>query len=168
MDISQIISGLNQNAGAVQAISAALLVFITGYYAYQTRKTVKLMSEAKIEISYQNVWVHNMPQYDPTKSYFNITVRNKSRNSVRIEKAAIKPIGSGWLLLGDSFIPTRNRVLTPENPTTEFLIEASEIDLGDSQYISIYDGFGNEHRKYLHKFPMLWLAWQKIKKRKKS
>lgn len=41
------INYLNQNAGAIQALLAFLLVLITAYYAWQTRETVRTMKEAE-------------------------------------------------------------------------------------------------------------------------
>lgn len=43
------IDWLNSNNGFIQAITTLLLVLITAYYAWQTKRTVQLMSETKEE-----------------------------------------------------------------------------------------------------------------------
>jgi len=164
MIATQIINNLNQNSGALQAVSTFLLVLITAYYAYQTRKTVKLTTHVKIKIDYQKgMRVTTNTTYDSTKTYFNIIVLNLSRNSVRIDQAAIKTVSPGYFILGDSFAGHRNKVLTPENPKSDFLIDQADIDFDNAWYIVVRDGFGQKHKKYLHRLPTLWFIKQKLK-----
>ncbi|MFA5128665.1 MAG: hypothetical protein WC445_01710 [Patescibacteria group bacterium] len=45
----QIVNWLNNNSGFVQAVATLLLVVITAYYAWQTKRTVQLMSKTEEE-----------------------------------------------------------------------------------------------------------------------
>jgi len=49
MQTPELINWLNNNNGFVQTIATLLLVFITAYYAWQTRQTVQLMSKTEEE-----------------------------------------------------------------------------------------------------------------------
>ena len=125
--------------------------------------------KARIKISYQkDIQIAGKQSfYDPTKTYFNITVVNKGRRPIKIEKAAIKIVDKkGFWLLGDSFANHRIKILTEENPKTEFLTDQSEIELSKIWYISIYDASALEYRKYLHLFPTFWRIWYFLRFRK--
>jgi hypothetical protein len=72
-------------------------------------------------------------------------------------KAAIRNLGGEkkFLLFTDSFLSTRNRVLTEDNPTTEFFVEQDEAHLDSSLYVCVHDATGRKYKKYMHKFPTL-------------
>ena len=92
---------------------------------------------------------------------------NKGRRPIKIDKAALKIVDrKGFWLLGDSFANHRIKVLTEENPRTEFLTDQSDIELSKIWYISIYDATGREYRKYLHLFPTFWRIWHFLRFRK--
>jgi len=152
------------SAGSVAwygAIVATISVIFALLNYWRDKARVKIVYQKDIRIAgAQNV-------YDPAKTYFNITVVNKGRRPIKIEKAALKIVDiKGFLLLGDSFASHRIKVLTEENPKTEFLTDQSEIELSKIWYISIYDGIGREYRKYFHLFPTLWRVWYFLRFRK--
>lgn len=49
MQTPEFINWLNSNSGFVQAVTTILLVVITAYYAWQTKRTVQLMSKTEEE-----------------------------------------------------------------------------------------------------------------------
>jgi len=144
--------------GAIVATLSALIALLN-YWRDKAR--VKITYQKDIQImGRQNV-------YDQTKTYFNITVINKGRRPIKIEKAAIKIVDrKGFWLLGDSFASHRVKVLTEENPKTEFLTDQAEIDFSKVWYIAIYDAIGHEYRKYFHLLPTFWRVWYFFRFRK--
>jgi len=122
-----------------------------------------LRDRSKIKIRYKGGWkiIGQQALYDSAKTYFVITVINKGRRPIRIERAGIRMVGleHPWFLLSDSFMPYRNKVLTEENPTTEFLVSEELIDFSKAWYIAVKDATGREYRKYFHLFPTLWRMW---------
>ena len=118
---------------------------------------------ARIKIQYKrNAQIVGLPQhYDPQKTYFNVTVINKGRRPVNITKAGFGVVGkeAPIALLSDSFSPLRNKVLTEENPTSEFFVEQDEDLLRHATYIFTVDGTGREYRRYLRLSPVLWRVW---------
>lgn len=102
------ISWLNQNSGAIQAISTTVLVAITGFYAWQTYKTNKLITrqllsdiELKIKTFKSSLldqeFLENISRNIETKSEsmynirFNLiySVKNKSAGYGSIEKPTL-------------------------------------------------------------------------------
>ena len=128
-----------------------------------------LRDRSKIKIKYRkDMQVVGQGLYDTSKSYFNITVINRGRRSINIAKAAIRILGAEqkFDLLTDSFLESRRRFLTEENPTTEFLIDQNLIEFDSAWYIAVYDAAGREYKKYLHLFPTFWRIWYFLKFRK--
>lgn len=132
--------------GAIVATTSALISFI---HFLRDRAKIKVECRSDMQIA------GNTGPYSPDKTYFNVTVINRGRRPVNITKAAIRNLGTykKFLLLTDSFSSSRNRVLTEDNPTTEFFIVQSEALLDSSLYVCVYDATGREYRKYLHRFP---------------
>lgn len=91
--------------------------------------------------------------YDSNKTYFNVTVINIGRRPVRIEKAALKLMDKGFWLFTGSFVGHRNKILTEDNPVSEFLVEQETLDFSRVLCISVFDATGREYRKYLSVFP---------------
>lgn len=128
-----------------------------------------LRDKPKVKIEYsKNIKISNQQNlYDSSKTYFNISVINKGRRSINITKASIRILGLGGIyLLTDSFSPNRNRILTEENPTTQFLTDQNSIDFSKIWYIAIHDATGKEYRKYFHLLPTFWRIWCFIKLKK--
>ncbi|MDP2683745.1 MAG: hypothetical protein Q8P20_01685 [bacterium] len=126
-----------------------------------------LRDRAKIKIEYrENIKIRGQQRvYDPNTEYINITVYNRGRRPVCIEKASIRVLGKDgpWIILTDSFMPFRNKILNEENPRTEFLMEQKAIDLSKAYFIQINDGVNRSYRKYFHIFPTLWRLIQVFK-----
>lgn len=143
------------------AIVATVGIFVSLYNMFRDRAKVKIKYHKGMRVG------GPLAPYDPTKTYFNITVINRGRRPVNITKAALRTLESGskYVLLTDSFAAHRNRVLDESNPTTEFLIEQDEEILANSWFISVYDATGRTYRKYFHPFLPLSKAWYGLKGR---
>ena len=143
------------------AIVATIGMLITLINLLRDRAKIKIECRRDMQIAGRT------GPYSPDKIYFNVTVINKGRRPVNITKAAIRNLGSNkkFLLFTDSFLLNRNRVLTEDNPTTEFFVEQDIAMLDSSLYVYVYDATGREYRKYLHKLPSVWQIWYYLKKR---
>jgi hypothetical protein len=121
---------------------------------------------AKVKIQYQrDMIVVGKSVYSPDKTYFNITVINNGRRPVNITKAALRTLSGKkkFAVLSDSFSDHRKRILTEESPVCEFLMEQDENLLKGAWYISVYDAAGNVYKKYMHRLPLLWYLWYRIR-----
>lgn len=78
----QLITFLNENAGAIQALMAVLLVLITAYYAWQTRETVKTMQRAEEERSRPRMVVYLEPR-EEWLNFVEIVVANIGQGTAR-------------------------------------------------------------------------------------
>lgn len=129
-----------------------------------------LRDRPKIDIKYQGELKITGGEaiYDPQKTYFCITVINKGRRPIRIDRVGFRIVGSEkpWLLVGDSFTPFKNKILTEENPTIDFLCPEDSIDFSKVWYIAVYDVTGQEYKKYFRNFPTLWRMFYWFKYRK--
>jgi hypothetical protein len=123
-----------------------------------------LRDRAKIRITYQKDMRIGGAQniYDPSKTYFNITVINRGRRPINITKAALRTLKTDkkYTLLADSFLAHRNRVLDESRPTTEFMMEQTEEVLAKTWYICVYDATGRTHRKFVHPFLPFSVPWR--------
>lgn len=127
-----------------------------------------LRDRAKIKILYDpNQFLHGAVSsygYDSDKEYLSINVINKGRRPIKIEKAALKILGrKGYLLLSDSFVDHRTRVITEEEPRTLFLLEQDSVDLNKVLTVFIYDGAGREYKKHIKIFPTFLRILDRIK-----
>lgn len=134
-----------------------------------------LRDRARIKIKYQRdmTITGNQSIYPADKTYFVVTVINKGRRPINISSAGLRTLGrrTKYSLLSDSFSPHRNRVLTEEKPSTQFIVEQYDEVLKGTLYICVYDETGREYRKYLHILPTFWALWYLLKlrlKRKRS
>jgi len=126
--------------------------------------------KAKIEVGYSldNQFYNIGPPYPykEKEDYICVTVINKGRRPVIIEKASLRVFGTkGYFLLGDSFADFRVKLIDEKNPQTNFFTEQSTIDIKNVIYAEITDGTGKKYRKYLKKFPtvLLIIDWLKRK-----
>ena len=94
-----------------------------------------------IEYSKDMQIINGNPLYQDDKNYFNVTVINKGRRPIKITKAGLRIIGSEkkFIIFTDSFQNHRNKILTEESPTSEFLVEQNLINLENSYYIFAQD-----------------------------
>jgi hypothetical protein len=97
-----------------------------------------------------NVRLANMPPpYDPNKKYISVTVRNRGRRPTKIATVYLKLYRTrGYFLLSDSLYSHVNRVLTEENPRTNFLVDQNLVDPNGVEYAIVNDEAGHSHIKY--------------------
>jgi hypothetical protein len=104
--------------------------------------------------------------YSKDKTYFNVTVINTGRRPIRITNAGLRLIGrkKKYALFSDSFATHRNKVITEEEPRTEFMMEQDDKLLNSAWYIVVYDGTGRKYRKYLKYIPikLFYISMKKI------
>jgi hypothetical protein len=81
--------------------------------------------QARLRISITpNMMLRNVPQYDPNKAYIDITFRNRGRRPARISTISLKLFRTkGYILVSDTLFQHANRVLTEENPRTNFFVD---------------------------------------------
>lgn len=148
--------------GAIVATAGAL---ISIYNVLRDRPRIKMQFQKDM-----NIYGHQSV-YPKDKTYISITVINKGRRPVNITKAGLRTLGAErkYAMFNDSFSAHRNRVLTEESPTSEFMVEQDEKILellSGAWYIWTQDATGKMYRKYLHSFPYIWRAVYWIKNRK--
>jgi hypothetical protein len=124
------------------AIVSTLSLVMSLFLAWRDR--------ARISISINpNMMVRNVPQYDPEKTYINITVRNRGRRPVKIQTVYLKLYRTkGFVLVSDSIHQHVQRVLSEDNPRTNFLIDQGLIDPAAIEYALVTDESGKQHIKY--------------------
>ena len=105
---------------------------------------------ARIRISISpNMMVRNVPQYDPNKTYIDITVRNRGRRPVKIQTVYLKLYRTkGLVLVSDSIHQHVQRVLSEDNPRTNLFIDQGLIDPTAIEYVLVVDETGKQHIKY--------------------
>jgi hypothetical protein len=105
---------------------------------------------AHVRISiHPNVRLMNAPPYNPNRTYIDITVRNRGRRPTKISTVSLKLYRTrGYTLLSDSLYQHVNRVLTEENPRTNFFVEQDLIDPKRIEYVVLFDEAGHMHIKY--------------------
>jgi len=100
-------------------------------------------SRVKIE------WLFNMSITGETKKYFLVNVINKGRRPVKITHVATKEYGQTRVgLLGHSLTNEKSRILTEENPSTNYPVVQGDISPKSLWYVVVYDARGKEYRKY--------------------
>ena len=90
---------------------------------------------------------------DDNETYCRLIVRNLGKDAIRIESAYFALGGEKPMFLSFpfDFPPNRNKVLDPQNPTTEFMAKERGIDFDRVIYVAVTDGWGKNHLKYLMK-----------------
>jgi hypothetical protein len=127
-----------------------------------------LSSNYKLKISFKpNMCIANaVHPYDEKKEYIVITVTNVGKRKVKICNVALRMLHKKQkkfhYLLTDSFRQDIKRVLNEGNPSTDYLLERKGVNVENVYYVSVYDGFGKEHRKYLHRFPTFWYVSRRL------
>ncbi len=143
--------------GTISGITALLFE----WYKYH-----KDRYQIKIDIQPDKKVLNGAPLYDDNKEYILIKVTNIGRRPVKIGNVAFRMLEEDLkkrhYILGDSLLQTVDRILTEENPSTDYLIESHLVDMKTAYYISVFDAFGKEHRKYLKPFRTFWHLYMKI------
>ncbi len=140
--------------GAIVATTAAI---ISLYVAIRDR--------SRVVISYQEkMWVMNSPLHDEHAEYFCVTVRNAGRRTVALGNVGIRLMNGSALLLSDSVDGSRNKVLSENNPRTEFLTKRDGLPATVEFYrIEVYDEAGGKHYKYFSRFPTVRWVRHRLK-----
>ena len=111
---------------------------------------------ARIKIKYEpNMFITPGSRYKEGVKYLSISVINKGRRPIRIEKASLKDFDQEGmtLLLPGSFYEERPKVITEESPVTTFITQQDKINLDRIYCVVINDGTGKSYKKYLKPFP---------------
>ena len=90
-----IITYLNHNSGAIQGISTLILVIVTIYYAYQTKKTVRAMEQSEENHTRPQVAVF-LQQWDDHLSLIDLVIANYGNGIARNIKFNV--IGTNFAL----------------------------------------------------------------------
>lgn len=112
---------------------------------------------SKIKIKYKtDVQLINVEHYDEDKKYLDISVINLGRRPIKLGNVALKMLGKrGYTLLSDSLLNSQGqaRVLTEENPITDYFAESYFVDFGKVLFIAVYDATGRRYIRYISLFP---------------
>lgn len=91
---------------------------------------------------------------------FYVSVVNRGRRPVRIDKAWVKVYGyGGAALLADSLNTTQERTLDERNPKITFWTKESTMDVGSIYRIYASDETGKVYKKYTKTFPTFTKLW---------
>jgi hypothetical protein len=124
------------------AIVSTVGLLATLYTAWKDRPRVKITINPDMRI-------RNVPQYDPNKTYIDITVRNRGRRPIKIQNVLLKLYRTkGYMVINDSLLQHTVRVLKEDDPRTNFFVEQRFIDPATIEYVVLYDETGKMHIKY--------------------
>jgi hypothetical protein len=127
-----------------------------------------LRDRARVVVKFQkNMYVMGASQYNPKIPHISISVINRGRRPVRIEKVGVRIIGSSrgkWILYPDRLTgPIANRgVLTEENPSCDYLAEQVDSELAMVWFAFASDAKGVMYKRYLHRLPTFWVVWRYV------
>ena len=137
--------------------SVTITVEVVAWYAAIVSTVSPLFSglsawrdRARLSITIRpDVQIRNVPQYDPNKTYIDITIRNRGRRAVKISTVALKQFEKeGYIMLNDSVHQHMPRVLTEENPRTNFFVEQSLVEPSTIEYAIVHDEAGRMYIKH--------------------
>jgi hypothetical protein len=107
------------------------------------------------------------PATESKKQYAPLIVTNLGRKPLRITSAyGMHLDDTGALkmfLFSDAVVTSKDRVLTPENPSTDFIVREDVIPTG-LFLLAVNDGFGRTHRLWLVSLFKRFGLRRKIKK----
>ena len=143
--------------GLYGSIVATLSIFLSLYNLLRDRARISIKCQTDQYLLGDGASVlYN--QKDPSQKYIIITVINKGRRPIKIEQAAFKIFRQKkWSILVDSFSLHRPKVINEEMPQTTFIAEQQLIDFKNVIYIRVQDGAGRVYRKYIKKFPTIYI-----------
>lgn len=140
---------LSVNSVAWYGTIVATLSF--GFSAYQIWRDSSRLS---IVIEKNLNFFNSESLYKENIDYIGVIVTNKGRRAIRVDQARLVTFyEKNQLLLWDSFVDHRNKILTEKNPKTQFFIESSEVDFDKIKCAVIVDGTGKKHKKYTKLLP---------------
>lgn len=146
---------IKQNSLASYAAAVATISLFWHVYSILRDKAKIVL---KIEKNRRIVSHNNDNLYNPNIDYIILNVINKGRRPIKITQAGIKVYnskeGKNVIIFSDSFLPTK-RVLTEENPSTNFACDQSKIDLNNIEYLWARDGADKIYKKYIHSLPVV-------------
>ncbi len=76
------------------------------------------------------------------------------------------PEGEAAFIFSDVILTPGDRLLTEENPSTDFLIEERLLDWNAIEYFSAADATGRIFKMYLHRFPTVQRLLRRLKRKK--
>jgi hypothetical protein len=151
------------SAGAVAwygAIVASLSFLFSAYQIWRDSARISIELETRLYL------YNTEPLYKSNTEYIGVSVINRGRRPLKITHASFLILGSeGKLLLTDSFANHRAQVLTEENPKTQFLVEASLVDMNKVWCVLISDAAGREYKKYIKKTPSILRIYYFLRKK---
>jgi hypothetical protein len=124
------------------AIVATISLLVTFYNAWKDRARIRISINS-------NMQIRNVSFYSPQKTYIDIAIRNRGRRPVKISTVALKLYRTrGFFLLNDSVHQHMPRVLTEEEPRTNFFVEQNLVAPERIEYAVVHDEAGNMYIKY--------------------
>lgn len=98
---------------------------------------------------------------------FYVSVINRGRRPVRIDKAWVKVYGyDGEALLADSLNTTQERTLDERNPKITFWTKEKTMDVSSIYRIYASDDTGKIYKKYIKTFPTFTMLWWAVRGKK--
>jgi len=124
------------------AIVSTVSLLVNFYNAWKDR--------ARISISInRNMQIRNVSFYSPQKTYIDVTIRNRGRRPLKISTVALKLYRTaGFFFLNDSVHQHMPRILTEEDPRTNFFVEQDLVGPERIEYAVVHDEAGNVYIKY--------------------
>jgi hypothetical protein len=150
--IGFIINNIKQNSAVAWygAVVATISIVINILVYSKDRAIIKINFQKNMHV------IGKYPtNYSPNKIYFVISVVNKGRRPIKIVKAGAKLFTGDkkLMIFSDSFAFAGKRVLTESEPSSDFLVEQSLINVEDIEYIWVEDGAGRVYKKYFCVLP---------------
>lgn len=106
---------------------------------------------AKIVLSFETqMHIANSPLYKENTDYLVFIVTNRGRRPVVLSTAGYKNFDGKGGVFTDSLFAMKNKTLEETNPTVEFFIEESLIDLEEVEYFFAKDRKQNTYKLYAH------------------
>jgi hypothetical protein len=102
-------------------------------------------------------------------TYTRLLVTNLGREPIAVAGAYLMWLKDGKLKMGmfsDALLDAKPRVLSPENPRTEYTVKEKEFDKSGLVFVGVNDGFGKTHGRWLKKGPQKRLAKLLLKETK--
>lgn len=112
--------------------------------------------------------VNAAPRLKPDTDYAIFTIINTGRSPVKINTVYLRMLTSEKIknfVLTDSFTPYIDRVLTRENPATDYTLEQEGTHIERLLYVGVIDAYGKEHKLFILNplFRFFWKLYMRIK-----
>jgi hypothetical protein len=111
-----------------------------------------------------NMALMNMPQYDPAKTYVDISVINRGRRPATISTIVLKLYRTkGYVVVSDTLFPHFRRLLNEDQPRTSAFLDQELFDPSRIEYVLVNLESGDMHISYqklgarLRRFIQRWI-----------